>query len=55
MNYTLKTWDCFGKSRIRSGLPYEFAWILATKGGFEKAQVIDEVWGTVCLEVKPCV
>ena len=54
MNYTLKTWDCFGRSRIRSGLPYQFAWILATKGGFDKAQVIDE-WGIVCLEVKTCV
>ena len=54
MSYTLKTWDCFGQSRTRSGLPYEFAWILAVRGGYEKAQVIDD-WGIVCLEVKTCV
>jgi hypothetical protein len=50
-NYSLKTWDCFGRSRTRSNLPYRFAWILATRGGFSKAQVVDE-WGIVCLEVK---
>ena len=52
--YTLKIWDCFGQSRLITGLPYEFAWSMATKGGFDKAQVIDDL-GVVCLEVKPCV
>ena len=48
--YTLKTWDCFGKSRIRQGLPYAFAYAMATRGGFDRAQVID-AWGVICLEI----
>ena len=52
MSYTLKTWDCLGQSKTRSCLTYEFAWIMALRGGYDKAQVIDG-WGIVCLEVKP--
>lgn len=49
--YTLKTWDCFGQSRTRTGLPYAFAWAMAVRGGFDKAQVVCDM-GIICLEVK---
>lgn len=48
--YTLKTWDCFGQSR-RTRLPYAFAWAMAVRGGFDKAQVVCDM-GIICLEVK---
>ena len=52
-NYTLKTWETpASQPEIRKALPYAFAYVMATKGGHYKAQVIWEDFDTIELEVK---
>jgi len=52
--YTLKTWNSleYGRPEVRKGMPYSLAWAIATKGGYAKAQVICEEWGSIELETK---
>lgn len=51
--YTLKTWASpQGQPEIRTGLPYALAWGIATKAGYDKAQVICEATSVIELETK---
>ena len=40
------------KRESTPGMTWDHAYRLATRGGFDRAVVIDEAWDTVALEVK---
>ena len=50
-NYSVKIW-MNNTIEWRHNLPYKFAYDLATKGGYDKVQLIrGDGWGTIELEV----
>ena len=51
--YTIKTWTSeHGQPTIQTGLNWPAAWLIATKLGYAKVQVISEEFGTIELETK---